>query len=144
MFRLPSLSRGTLVTFGGLLVGIAGLVIQWIADPAKFAGAEGTFGVSFPPGIAFIVLFGLLMLGTARWWWHPVFGVFIAFWIAGVGALAGKLWPNLVSHNPGTVAGNAVMTAGLVLAFVAGILDIRAARRIRKAGRAHSAPPSAV
>jgi hypothetical protein len=132
MFRRPSLSRNTLLTFFGLLVGIAGLIIQWIADPKKFAGAEGTFGVSFPPGIAVIIVFGLLMLFTARWWWHPIFGVFIAFWIVGVGSMADKLQPNLTSHNFGTVAGNAVMAIGLALAFVAGLISMRTARRTRR------------
>jgi hypothetical protein len=136
MFRLRRrLSRSSLVTFGGLLVGILGLVIQWIADPAKFSGAEGTFGISFPPGIAFIAGFGVLMLLTARWWWHPVFGVFIAFWIAGVGTLVGKLTPNLVSHNAGTVTGNAVMAAGLLLAFVAGLVSMAAGRSTRRTTR---------
>lgn len=144
MFRLPSLSRGTLVTLAGLLVGVAGLVIQWIADPAKFAGAEGTFGVSFPPGIAFILVFGLLTLLTARWWWHPIFAAFIAFWIAGVGTMADKMQPNFASHNPGTVAGTTVMAAGLALAFIAGLVSTRAARRTRKATRTRPAPPSAV
>lgn len=132
MFRRPSLSRYTLITFAGLLVGIAGLIIQWIADPEKFAGAEGTFGVSFPPGIAVIIVFGLLMLFTTRWWWHPLFGVFIAFWIVGVGSMADKLQPNLVSHNLGTVAGNAVMAIGLALAFVAGLIGMTTARRARR------------
>ena len=129
------LSRGTLASSAGLLVGIAGLVIQWSADPSKFAEAVPPFGVAFPPGILFIVTAGLLTLLTARWWWHAVFGVFIGFWIAGVGTLAGKLTPNLTSHNPGTVAGNVVMTAGLVLAVVAGVHSMITTRRARSAAR---------
>ena len=132
MLRPRPLSRPTLVTFGGLLLGILGLVIQWIAQPAKFAGAEGTFGISFPPGIAVILVFGLVTLCTARWWWHPLFAVFISFWIVGVGSIADKLQPNLTSHNPGTVAGNAVMAVGLLLAFVAGIVSAVAGRRARR------------
>ncbi|MDR3033802.1 MAG: hypothetical protein LBV78_11980 [Kitasatospora sp.] len=135
MFHLHRLSHSSLVTFGGLLVGIVGLLIQWISDPAKFSAAQGTFGISFPPGIAFIVGFGVLMMLTARWWWHPVFGVLIAFWIAGVGTLAGELTPNLVSHNLGTVAGNAVMAAGLLLAFIAGLVSMTAGRRSRRVDR---------
>lgn len=71
----------------------------------------------------------------SRWWWHPVFGVFIAFWIVGVGTLAGQLTPKLTSHNPGTVVGDVVMTAGLVLAFVAGLLSMIGARRTRRTFR---------
>lgn len=104
MLRPRRPSRSTLITFAGLLVGIAGLLIQWFADSSKFAEALPPFGVAFPPGILFIVASGLLMLLTARWWWHAVFGAFIGFWIVGVGTLAGKLTPNLTSHNAGTVA----------------------------------------
>jgi hypothetical protein len=135
MFRPRRLSRSTLISLAGLLVGIGGLVIQWVADPSKFSDAQSSFGVAFPPGIAFIVAAGLLMLVTARWWWHAVFGVFIAFWIAGVGTLAGQLTPNLTSHNAGTVAGNVVMTAGLVLAFAAGLHSMITALRTRRAVR---------
>jgi hypothetical protein len=124
------LDRNTLLAFAGLLVGIAGLLVQWVADPAKFSAAQGFFGLAFPPGILFIVLAGLLMLATARWWWHPVFGVFIAFWIVGVGTIAGQLTPNLVSADPGTVAGNVVMSAGLLLTFVAGIAAMISGRRL--------------
>lgn len=135
MLRPDRLSRSTLISLAGLLVGIVGLVIQWLADPSKFAEAVPPVGVAFPPGIAFIIASGLLMLLTARWWWHAAFGVVIAFWIAGVGALAGKLTPNLTSHNPGTVAGNVVMTAGLVLTVITGVLSMIAARRRRGSTR---------
>lgn len=135
MLRLRRLSRRTLISFAGLLVGIAGLVVQWFADPPKFAEAVPPLGVAFPPGIVFIIASGLLTLLTARWWWHPVFNVFIAFWIVGVGTLAGQLTPNLTSHNLGTVTGNVVMAAGLILAFIAGILSMRTARRARRTAR---------
>jgi hypothetical protein len=130
-------SRSTFMSFAGLLVGVAGLVVQWIANPARFAAAGGSFGIAFPPGILFIAASGLLMLLTARWWWHPIFGVLIAFWIVGVGSLANQLQPNLVSSNIGTVAGNVIMAAGLVLAAVAGVVSMitgfRARRRMRVA-----------
>ncbi|SFW87031.1 hypothetical protein [Amycolatopsis australiensis] len=130
MFR--RLNRNTLLAFAGMLVGITGLLVQWAANPAKFSAAQGFFGLAFPPGILFIVLAGLLMLATARWCWHSVFGAFIAFWIVGVGGISGQLAPNLVSSNPGTVAGNVVMSAGLILAFGAGIASMVHARRARR------------
>jgi hypothetical protein len=117
------LSRSTLASLAGLVIGIAGLIIQWIADPAKFAGDV------FPPGIAFIAGSGVLMLITARWWWHPVFGVLIAVWIVGVGSLADQVQPQLTSDNPGTVAGVVVMAGGLILTAVAGIVSMITARR---------------
>jgi hypothetical protein len=127
-----SLSRHTLVSLAGLLVGIAGLGIQWIADPAKFSEAVPPLGTAFPPGIAFIALAGVLTLLTARWWWHSVFAVFIAFWIVGVGTLAGQLTPNLTSGNLGTVTGNVVMTIGLAVTFVAGIRSMLTTRRTQR------------
>ena len=132
MFSPRRLNRSTLIAFAGLLVGIIGLLIQWAADPAKFANGEKSFGFSaFPPGILFIVGAGLLMLATSRWWWHPVFGVLIAFWIVVVGALANQLTPNLFSHNLGTVAGNVVMVGGLVTAGVAGVIGMVRTRRAK-------------
>ena len=130
------LRRSTLVSAAGLLIGIVGLIIQWIADPAKFDGDP------FPPGIAFIAACGLLMLVTARWWWHPVFGVLIAVWIVGVGTLAGQMQPQLTSDNPGTVAGVVVMSGGLILAAVAGVFGMITARRSRRAARTPDAVPA--
>jgi hypothetical protein len=128
MFR--RLNRRTFVSLAGLLVGIVGLLVQWAANPAKFTAGEQPFGIAFPPGILFILGAGLLTLGTARWWWHPVFAVLISFWIVVVGGLSGQLTPNLFSPNPGTVAGNLIMSAGLLLALVAGVAGMVSARRI--------------
>jgi len=136
---MPRLGRSTLVTFAGLLIGIAGLVIQWIANPAKFAGAEDSFGIAFPPGIVFVLGAGLLTLVTARWWWHAVFAVLIGVWIVGVGSLANQLQPNLFSTNPGTVAGNVVMALGLTLGVVAGVTSMVSTRRRTRAARAVAA-----
>jgi len=130
MFRC--LNRKTLLAFAGLVVAIAGLLVQWAADPGKFSAAQGFFGLAFPPGILFVLVAAALSAATARWWWHAVFSVAIAFWIAGVGGISGQLTPNLLSSNLGTVAGNVVMTAGLVLAFVAGIASMVRARRVTR------------
>jgi hypothetical protein len=127
MLRRPT--RATLVSLAGLVVGIIGLLVQWAADPAKFTRGEQPFGITFPPGILFIAGAGLLVLATSRWWWHSVFAVLIAFWIVVVGGLANQLTPNLFSSNPGTVAGNLVMSGGLVLAGVAGVTSMITARR---------------
>ena len=131
MFR--RLNRATLIAFAGLLVGVLGLIIQWLANPAKFAAASSGFGVPFPPGIIFIVVAGALTLVTARWWWHPIFTALIAFWIVVGGALAGQLTPNLLSHNVGTVAGNVVMSLGLIVALVAGVVSMVGAFRSARA-----------
>lgn len=132
MSRLRRLGRSSLVTFAGLLGGILGLLIQWVANPSKFSAAQQSFGIPFPPGILFVLGAGLLMLVTARWWWHPVFGVLIGFWIAVVGTLAGQLTPNLRSGNLGTVTGNVVMIASLLVAMVAGIVAMVSGLRARR------------
>ena len=112
----------TTLTLAGLGVAVVGLLIQWVADPDKFAGANKTFGLPFPPGILFIAVFGLLTFLSRRWRWHPVFAMLIAVQIVVGGALADKLQPNLVSDNAGTVLGNVVMVVGLVGSFVCGLV----------------------
>jgi hypothetical protein len=107
----------------GLAMGILGLVIQWIAEPAKFN--------PFPPGIIFILVAGVLVVLTVRRWWAPVFAVLISLWIVFGGLAAGKLTPNLTSNNVGTVAGNVVMVVGLAFAAVAGIVAMVTALRAR-------------
>jgi hypothetical protein len=128
-----SVSRPTRLSLAGLGIGIVGLLIQWAADPGKFGGEHKTFGMSFPPGILFILGFGVLTVLTARWWWHPVFSALISFWIVGVGGLAGQVTPNLTSSNLGTVTGNVVMCLGLIGAFVTGIWAMVQARGRRAA-----------
>lgn len=129
MFPITSIPRAGWWALTGLLVGIVGLVVQTIAEPAKFAAAERSFGVPFPPGILFILGAAVLMLATCRWRWHPVFAVLIGLQIVVGGVLAGVLLPNLVSPVIGTVVGNAVMTVGLVAAIVAGVVAIAAPHR---------------
>jgi hypothetical protein len=114
--RVAAAPRSTRLSLWGLAGGVLGLVIQWIADPGKFN--------PFPPGIAFIVAFGALVVLTARHWWAPVFSVLISLWIVIGGWAAGKVTPNLQSGDVGTVAGNVVMLLGLAFAAVAGIVAI--------------------
>jgi hypothetical protein len=128
----PRFSRGTVLSHVGLLVGILGLFVQWVADPAKFADGQRSFGITFPPGILFIFACGVLMLATGRWWWHPVFAVLIAFWIVVMGTVANQLPPNLVSHNAGTVAGTVVMSLGLTFAGATGGYAMLTGRRSRR------------
>ncbi len=107
----------------GLAAGILGLVVQWIAEPAKFN--------PFPPGIVFIAVFGALTVFTARRWWGPIFAVLISLWIVFGGLAAGQLTPNLTSSNAGTVGGTVVMSLGLLFAAGAGIMAILVAWRAR-------------
>ena len=123
MTRVAAAPKSTSLSLWGLAVGVLGLVIQWIADPAKFN--------PFPPGIAFIVVFGALVVFTLRFWWAPVFSVLISLWIVLGGWAAGQLMPNLRSGDAGTVAGNVVMSLGLAFAAVTGIVAMIAAWRAR-------------
>jgi predicted nicotinamide N-methyase len=65
-------------------------------------------------------------------WWAPVFAVLISLWIVVGGTAAGQMTPNFRSGNAGTVAGTAVMTLGLTLAAVAGIVAMLAGRQARE------------
>jgi hypothetical protein len=132
MSRPFRISRATSLSLAGLAVGIVGLLVQWAADPGKFGGVHKTFGMAFPPGILFIAACGVLVVLTRRWWWHPVFAVLIAFWIVVMGSVADQLQPNLVSSNPGTVAGNVVMALGLVSSGVAGVYGMVTGVRARR------------
>jgi len=124
-----SLSPATRLVLAGLGVGIVGLLIQWVADPGKFGGAQKTFGLAFPPGILFIAVVGVVAVLARRWWWHPLPAVLMSFWIVAGGAMAGKLTPNLTSSNAGTVVGNVIMCLGLIGAFVMGIMAMVRGRR---------------
>ncbi|TQN32909.1 hypothetical protein FHX37_2897 [Haloactinospora alba] len=73
----------------------------------------------FPPGIALILVRGTLVAFWIRWW-TPVSGILISAWIVSGGLLSQELTANLASGEPGTVTGNIVMCAGLVVAAVAG------------------------
>jgi hypothetical protein len=119
--RFSATPTATKLSLSGLAAGVVGLVIQWIADPARFSG--------FPPGIGFIAVCAALVVVAAGRWWAPIFSVLISLWIVFGGWAAGLLIPNFRSDNAGTVAGNAVMTAGLVFAAVTGIAAMIAGRR---------------
>lgn len=121
--RLSSAPRSTKLSLSGLAVGVLGLVVQWIADPAKFSG--------FPPGIIFIAVCAALVVVASGRWWAPVFSVLISLWIVLGGWAAGMLTANLLSGDAGTVAGNVVMALGLAFAAVTGVVAMLAGRRAR-------------
>ncbi|BCJ38469.1 hypothetical protein Athai_59720 [Actinocatenispora thailandica] len=143
MFHRLRSNRASLAALAALLVGILGLVVQWIADPSKFGDAEQSFGITFPPGIIFILVAAVLMVLTSRWWWHPVFAAIACLWIVGAGSLADQLQPNLTSHNAGTVAGNVVMAGGLIVALVAGVVSAVGTLRSRRTRGARAEAPRA-
>lgn len=119
--RFSAAPSSTKLSLAGLVVGILGLVVQWIADPAKFHG--------FPPGIGFVAACGLLVVVTLGRWWAPVFSVLISLWIVFGGLAADKLVPNLRSGDAGTVVGNVVMCLGLLFAAVTGVVAMVVGRR---------------
>jgi hypothetical protein len=118
--RFSSTPMSTKLSLSGLAVGVLGLVVQWIADPAKFPG--------FPPGIVFIAVCAALVVAASGRWWAPVFSVLISLWIVLGGWAAGMLTANLLSGDAGTVAGNVVMSLGLVFAAVTGVVAMFAGR----------------
>ncbi len=68
------------------------------------------------------------MVAASGRWWAPVFSVLISLWIVLGGLAAGELNSNLLSGNAGTVAGNVVMSLGLVFAAVTGVVAMFAGR----------------
>jgi len=121
--RFSSTRKSTKLSLSGLAIGILGLIVQWIADPAKFGG--------FPPGIIFIAVCAVLVVAASGRWWAPVFSVLISLWIIVGGWAAGKMTPNFRSGDPGTVVGTAVMSLGLAFAVVTGIVAMLAGRPAR-------------
>jgi hypothetical protein len=121
--RFSATPRSTKLSLSGLAAGVLGLIVQWVADPAKFPG--------FPPGIVFIAVCAALVVAASGRWWAPVFSVLISLWILLGGLAAGMLTANLLSGDAGTVAGNVVMSLGLAFAAVAGVVAMLAARRAR-------------
>jgi peptidoglycan/LPS O-acetylase OafA/YrhL len=75
MTRLPRKPHPPLSTaiLGGLAAGALGLVMQFVAEPAKF-------GV-FPPGLYFVAgVMAIVWLGR-RWRWSPLAAVALSLWI---------------------------------------------------------------
>lgn len=124
--RFSAAPNSMKLSLAGLAVGVLGLIVQWIADPVKFSG--------FPPGIIFIAVCAALVSVASGRWWAPVFSVLISLWIMLGGLAAGKLTPNFVSNNAGTIVGTAVMSLGLVFAAITGIVAMLAGRRARETG----------
>ena len=122
--RFSSTPKSTKLSLSGLMVGVLGLIVQWIADPDKFGG--------FPPGIVIIAVCAALVVLLSGRWWAPVFSVLISLWIVLGGWAAGQLTPNFRSGDAGTVLGTAVMSLGLAFAAVTGIVAMFAARRARE------------
>ena len=120
-------SRLTTATLGGLAVGVLGLLLQFIADPAKFG--------SFPPGIYFLIVAAAIVWLAERWRWSALIAVALVLWIVIGGTLSGKLSANLASSDMLTVAGNVVMVLGLLGAAVFGILAVVRRGRHRTSGQ---------
>ena len=127
MSALATGPRSTKVALCGLAIGILGLAIQWMADPAKFPG--------FPPGIIVVLTAGAIVAFGPRWWWTPVFAVLVGLWIVVGGFLSGQLTANLASGEAGTIAGNVVMCLGLIIAAVTGVFAMIEGRRRADGGR---------
>ena len=115
--------RDLAVIMAGLAVGGCGLIIQWIAAPETFAG----FG--FPPGFVYIAVAGLIVWFDRRSAWSPAAAVGLAVWIVVGGIAGGNLIDNFTSPNIGVVLANVVLTVGLALAAVAGVVAIVHNRR---------------
>ena len=131
--QLLGRTTGARIAMVGLGIGIVGLLIQWIADPARFGG--------FPPGIIIVAVFGVLVVLTRKWWWSPLLATLISLFIVGLGV--GPLIDNLRADNAGLVVGSAVMAVGLYGAAIAGIVAAVQGFRHRYVKGLGTVPPAA-
>jgi peptidoglycan/LPS O-acetylase OafA/YrhL len=115
-------SRKVVAVLGALGLAIGGLLIQFVADPAKFW--------PFPPGIYFILGAVLIVWLMQRWRIAPLAGILIGLWINFGGIVRGELFANLASGDVLTIVGNVVMEIGLIGAVVVGIVAIAAPDRV--------------
>jgi hypothetical protein len=115
-------SRKVVAVLGALGLAIVGLLVQFVADPAKFW--------PFPPGIYFILGAALVVWLMQRWRIAPLAGILIGLWINFGGIVRGELFANLASGDVLTIVGNVVMEVGLLGAVVIGIVAIVAPDRV--------------
>jgi len=114
----------------GLSLAILGLIIQWVSKPSIFEAPDwGALPGNFPPGILVILVFAGLTLITARWWWSSIFAAAIGAWIIYGGVATGEMANAITSGNAGSVFGLVVMSAGLLVAVVTGVLVMVNRRR---------------
>ncbi|WP_222854116.1 hypothetical protein [Fodinicola acaciae] len=119
--RFGAEPKATKLSLVGLAVAVAGLLVQWAADPPKFG--------LFPPGIIFIVACAALVVLVSGRRWAPIFSVLISAWILFGGVAAGQFAINFRSGNAGTIVGVSVMALGLAFAVVTGVMSMFVSRR---------------
>ncbi|MFK8843978.1 hypothetical protein [Streptomyces sp. Ac-502] len=118
---LRSIPPATVGTIGGQVLAAAGIMVQWLAEPALFPG--------FPPGLIYIGAAAVIVWWDRRTPWSPLAAVLLSLWITVGGLVGGQLAANLGSANSALAAGNAVMLLGLVSSSVAAVFAIRHNRR---------------
>jgi hypothetical protein len=121
LLRAPA-GFATRATIAGQVVGVLGLVIQWIAEPSLFSAG-------FPPGLIYVLSAASIVWLDRRAPWAPIGAVALSLWIVVGGIAGGNLTDNLRSPNLGVAAGTVVMVLGLLLSVVSGIVAIVRNRR---------------
>lgn len=122
--------RSLRLPLGGLGIAILGLMVQWISKPSIFeAPTWGALPGNFPPGALVITVFVGLTVLCARWWWASAFSAAIGVWILYGGIVTGEMANAITKGNAGSIAGLLIMSVGLLIAVVTGVLAMVARRR---------------
>jgi hypothetical protein len=108
----PALSRASWLNIAGMLVAVAGIVIQI---------ATGVDYPTIPPGpIILLAAVGIVALG--RWRWSPIVGVIVPAFLLVGGTIAGfandELWD---LGEPGQFFGLVVQAVGVIAGLIGGV-----------------------
>jgi hypothetical protein len=105
----------------GQAIGAIGILIQWQAAPQLFGG--------FPPGTFYIAGGAAILLLDRRSPWSPASAILLSAFIAIGGLASGDTARNLNMNNLGVTIGVWVMSGGLALSVLTGIVAIIVGRR---------------
>jgi hypothetical protein len=108
----PALSTASQLNIGGMLVAVAGILIQI---------ATGVDYPTIPPG-PIILLVAVAIVALGRWRWSPIVGAIVpAFLLVGAtiaGVANDELW---ILSETGQFFGLLVQTVGVIAALIGGI-----------------------
>jgi hypothetical protein len=108
----PPLSNASRLNVAGMLVAVAGIVIQI---------ATGVDYPAIPPG-PIILLAASAIVALGRWRWAPIVGVIVPAFLLVGGAIAGVLNDDLWDPGePGQFLGLTVQAVGVIAALIGGI-----------------------
>jgi hypothetical protein len=114
-------TRERTATVAGLVTGAAGIALLW-------AGGV-SFPVAVPPGVVILAI-GAVVVAMVRRRWTLGLGALLGLFVTVGFLVSPDGWHNLTGGEGAVVsAGQAIEVIGIVSAFVAGLLGVRAEAR---------------